>query len=383
MRLIPALSPLLTVPALAIAAVGGAHEPSPMSVRARAPLPAGAPTLLPELPRPFALPSRHPVRRTIAIAAGDTAALRRALATAQSGDEIVLAFGTYVGWWELGAHTGTGWVTIRSADTTGVRRARLVTPGKNQPALRVPPGVHRWRVVGLEFGAMAGVRDLNTLVFLGAADGQTKVTDDHPSDLVFDRVRMTAHDSLDLRRCLLGNADRWALLRSDLVCHGRSADAAAISAWAGARGVLIEGNRIAGSGHGIIFGGADAADSTLLPRDIVLRGNRIYKPMAWKGVYQAKTLVEFKVGRRVLLEGNLLEHHSAWRADRNALIGAFPNSRFPPSTRGAASLADVGFLDPSGADPSGFALRLTSAYRGLGAPIDTVLAATAGARALR
>ena len=485
---------------------------------------------LPTLPRGFVPPALYPSRRTVAIAGGDTAALRRALATARSGDEIVLASGTFVGWWELGAHAGDGWVTVRSADSSGgPKSAQLLTPGRNGPALRVPPGAHRWRLVGLTFGALPSVRNLNTLVFLGATDGQTRITDDHPSDLVFDRVRMVAHDSLDLRRCLLGNADRWALLRSDLMCHGRSADAHAIGAWTAARGVLIEGNRIAGSGHGVIFGGSDAADSTILPRDIVVRGNRIYKPTDWKGVYQAKTLVEFKVGRRVLLEGNVLEHHwvdaqtgfalllksvnqdggapwsvvedvtvrhnilrhsaaginlaarpekhpavpmarieivgnllygiggengrmlqiagdvqdvsivdntlvhagyansalavereeqparlivvqgnlmtageyswhspvgsgaaalthlagAAWHAERNVLIGSIPISKFPSGTRAAASLASVGFTDPSGVDPSGFALRPTSAYRGLGAPMDTVLSATAAARALR
>lgn len=530
MRSIPAFALLLAVPTLAVAAVRRAQQPRVTTDAELAHSVSGA--MLPELPRPFGRPTTHPVRRTVPIAAGDTAALRRALATARSGDEIVLAFGTYAGWWELGAHAGDGWVTVRSADTldtSGTRRARLLSPGKNRPALRVSPGAHRWRLLNVEFGALPAVRELNTLVFLGAADGHTKLTDDHPSDLVFDRVRIAAHGSLDLRRCLLGNADRWALQRSDLVCHGSSADAAAISAWTAARGVLIEGNRIAGSGHGILFGGSDAADSTLLPRDIVVRGNRIYKPTSWKGRYRAKTLVEFKVGRRVLLEGNVLEHHwadaqtgfalllksvnqdgtapwsvvedvtvrhnilrhsaaginlaarpethpavpmarveivgnllygiggengrmvqiggdvqdvaiagntllhsgyansaltvergarparllvvqgnlmtageygwhspagsgaaalthlagTAWRADRNALIGASANSKLPPGTRGAASLAEVGFLDPSGADPSGFALRPTSAYRGLGAPIDAVLAATAGARALQ
>jgi hypothetical protein len=521
--------------ALAVLASGGPARAAAQGVRTVSLSPLATTTVtpvdtmgatLPALPRAFAPPATFPVTRTVRVAARDTAALRRALATAQSGDEIVLAAGSYVGWWELRAHAGAGWVTVRSADTTGAAPARLLTPGKNGPALRVPPGAHRWRVVGVEFAALPAVRELNTLVFLGARDGQTKVTDDHPSDLVLDRVRMVAHDSLDLRRCLLGNADRWALLRSDLVCHGRSADAMAVGAWTAARGVLIEGNRIAGSGHGIIFGGNDAADSTLLPRDIAVRGNRIYKPTSWKGVYQAKTLVEFKVGRRVLLEGNVLEHHwadaqtgfalllksvnqdgsapwsvvedvtvrhnilrhsaaginlaarpeghpavpmarvaitgnllygiggengrmlqitgdvrdvvlagntllhagyansaltveagaekarrvvvrdnlmtageyswhsptgsgtaalthlagTAWRAERNVLIGAFPDRKFPAGTRAAATLAAIGFAAPEAGD---FRLPSSSPFAGFGAPIDAVMAATAGARAIR
>jgi hypothetical protein len=46
----------------------------------------------------------------------------------------------------------------------------------------------------------------------------------------------------------------------------------------------------------------------LVPSDIEIRGNHITRPMSWKGIWLVKNLVELKVGRRVLIEGNVLEN---------------------------------------------------------------------------
>jgi hypothetical protein len=175
----------------------------------------------------------------------------------------------------------------------------------------VDPGAAEWRFVGLEFGATPNIRPLalNTCVFIGAKDGQTTRTTVNPRDLVFDSVAVLAHDSLDLTRCMLLNGNRIAIRASRFVCHGVSTDAMALGAWTAAAQVLLEGNSIAGSGHGVIVGGNDPADSTLLPRDWVVRANRFYKPAAWQKRWGSKTLLEFKLMRRALIEGNVFEDH--------------------------------------------------------------------------
>jgi hypothetical protein len=66
-----------------------------------------------------------------------------------------------------------------------------------------------------------------------------------------------------------------------------------------------------------MFGGADPAIRGLVPSDIEIRGNHLFKPLTWlpgnpafAGVqWTIKNLMEFKNAQRVLVEGNLLENN--------------------------------------------------------------------------
>jgi hypothetical protein len=62
-----------------------------------------------------------------------------------------------------------------------------------------------------------------------------------------------------------------------------------------------------GAGENLIFGGTRPAISDLVPSDIEIRRNHLYTPIAWKGVWQKKNLLEFKNVARVLVEGNVME----------------------------------------------------------------------------
>jgi hypothetical protein len=212
---------------------------------------------------------------------------------------------------------GAGYATVRTdtvlpdraVDTTDLRwMAKIATRGANEPAMRIDAGVRGVRFRGIGFVALPNVTNLNTLVFVGMKDGQDTKTTVVPSEIVLDRVVMYAHDRLDVTRCALFNARRVALVRSTLWCHGGSPDAMALGGWTGSQQLLIEGNRITGNGHGILFGGNDAPDSTLMPRDLVIRGNRIYKPLSWHG-RPGKTLLELKMADGVEIAGNVFEGH--------------------------------------------------------------------------
>jgi hypothetical protein len=71
-----------------------------------------------------------------------------------------------------------------------------------------------------------------------------------------------------------------------------------------------------------MFGGGDPAIRDLVPSDIEIRGNHFSKPLAWRPghpgfagpAWSVKNLFELKNARRVLVEGNVLEH--AWQADQ-------------------------------------------------------------------
>src|SRR6185369_1567191 len=87
----------------------------------------------------------------------------------------------------------------------------------------------------------------------------------------------------------------------------------AIAGWNGPGPFTITNNYLEGSSENVLFGGADPSIPNLVPSDIVLRGNLIAKPQAWRTErWQVKNLFELKNARRVTIDGNVFEYN--WEA---------------------------------------------------------------------
>jgi hypothetical protein len=71
----------------------------------------------------------------------------------------------------------------------------------------------------------------------------------------------------------------------------------------------IANNHIEGGSQGIMFGGGDPNVPGLIPSDIEIRRNHVIRPLSWRGPWQAKNLLELKVGQRVLIEANVFENN--------------------------------------------------------------------------
>ena len=61
----------------------------------------------------------------------------------------------------------------------------------------------------------------------------------------------------------------------------------------------------------VVFGGGTSTIADQTPSDVTLRGNHVTRPLAWKGVWQVKNLLETKHVRRLLVEGNVFENNWA------------------------------------------------------------------------
>ena len=61
-----------------------------------------------------------------------------------------------------------------------------------------------------------------------------------------------------------------------------NADSQAINGYNGAGPFTIENNYLEGAGENVLFGGADPAVTNLVPSNIVLRRNHLFKPLAWR-----------------------------------------------------------------------------------------------------
>jgi len=147
-------------------------------------------------------------------------------------------------------------------------------------------------------------------VLLGDGSGIQKQLSQVPSDLILDRVYIHGQPNVSLKRCVALNSASTAIIDSQLLeCHGRGFDSQAILGWNGPGPYLIQNNRLEGAGEIIMFGGVTPAIPNLVPSDITIRRNYLYRPMSWKGVWTVKNLFELKNAQRLLVEGNVLENN--------------------------------------------------------------------------
>jgi hypothetical protein len=272
-----------------------------------------------------------PGGNTINVAAGGD--LQAALNSAQPGDEVVLQAGaTYTGNFLLPVKSGASFITLRSSRCaelpTGVRvtpaqsalMARLATPNV-APVLTAPVRSHHWRVQCLEFTQGAAVGSWGySLIDLGEGDvaGQQNTLDAVPHDLEFDRLLVRARDDRTaVQRGITLNSASTSITNSHISgIKWAGVDTQAVGGWNGPGPFLIENNYLEAAGENIIFGGAATAIPGLVPSDITITNNHLFKPLSWRigdssyagTAWTVKNLLELKSARRVRVEGNTLEN---------------------------------------------------------------------------
>jgi biofilm PGA synthesis N-glycosyltransferase PgaC len=313
---------------------GGTIAPSHASAEAVA-VDAPAHNYAPELPRfKVEIPDLKTEGRTIHVAAGGD--LQRAIDEAKGGDRIELEpRATYEGPFRLKAKDGDQWIVITSS-AAPPRPGRHVQPSD---AARMPklvssadfvvsadPGAHHYRFVALEFAPKTG-SFVNTLIQLG--DNGTS-PDMVPHHLIVDRCYVHGDARIGGRRGIALNAANAAVIDSYLSDFKEvGADSQAVSGWSGPGPFRIAGNYLEAAGENIMFGGADPKIPDLVPADIEIVHNHLAKPLGWKkghatfeGVeWTVKNLFELKNARRVLVDGNLLEHN--WPQAQNGFAILF------------------------------------------------------------
>ncbi len=253
---------------------------------------------------------------------GFVAALRRA----ERGDEIVLAPGVvYRGPFELPNKSGEGWITIRSGSSDRLPAGQRIGPDDRDlmPVLEaesghdavvsVEPGASHYRLIGLEVRPVAG-EFLHNLVLIGRGDENEQAL---PHHIVIDRCFVHGDPEVGARRGIALNARHAAVTGSyvsDIKEVGQ--DSQAIAGWNGPGPFAIINNYLEGAGENLMFGGATAAIDKLVPSDIEIRGNYLSKPLSWRiedpsyagKPWAVKNILELKNARRVLIDGNTLEH---------------------------------------------------------------------------
>jgi hypothetical protein len=307
---------------VALAAAGSAFAARPADDTAPAPA---------ELPRVTVTTTYPAGGRTVRV--GANANLQSALDAARPGDVLLLPPGaTYVGNFALrnkgqtprGAPAG-GWIVVRTdvpdaalgaagtrmtpSRAASLRLARIMSPN-NESAVGTEAGAHHWLFTGLEIGATAAARQINTLVRFGTGADEQRTISSVPHHLVVDRSYLHGNPTLDLRRCMTFNSATTAVVDSWLTeCHSNNSDSQAVLGYNGGGPFKIENNYLAAGHEVVLFGGGDPAIIEMLPSDIEVRHNHITRPLAWRKKWQVKNLFETKNVRRLLVEGNVLENN--------------------------------------------------------------------------
>lgn len=251
--------------------------------------------------------------------------LQQAIDRAQAGQTLLLAAGaTYVGNFNLPAHAGDAFITIKTegegdglpGDAVRItpadapRLAKLQSPTR-KPVLRTAPGSHHWRLELLEFLPTAdGAGDIITLGDGGPAQSSLDVV---PHHLVIDRCYVHGDAAKGQKRGIALNSASTTITNSYVSnIKGMGQDTQAIAGWNGPGPYRIENNYLEGAGENFLLGGADPPIQGLITADVVFRRNHLAKPVAWRTEgWQVKNLFELKNARRVLVEDNVMEY--AWK----------------------------------------------------------------------
>ena len=292
------------------------------NLAATSPVPSVGDATLPRVYLTTTVASTPSAGRTLRVAAGGN--LQRALDTAIAGDRILLAAGaSFRGNFTIRPKPRGipgGWITVMSdgqlpAEGTRVSPAmastmafpKLVSPGLISTLITQGPAT-RWRFIGLEITVDPSVTMNQGLVLAGDASSVQNSSDKVPSDLIFDRIYAHGQPALDLRKCFAFNAASTALIDSYVSeCHS-TFDAQAVTGTNGPGPFKIVNNYLEAAAENISWGGAPVWIANMVPADFEIRRNYISKPLAWKSTWLTKNLIEFKVGRRILIEGNVLEN---------------------------------------------------------------------------
>ena len=243
--------------------------------------------------------------------------LQAAVDRANSGDIIELQAGAaYTGEIILPNKPLTDFVTIRSSAADRLPEGKRVGPAQadlmakilardEKAAVTTAAGAHHYRFVGIEFMPNSAKYVYN-LVFFGA---NTPRPADVPHHLEIDRSYLHPFRTGVTRRGIGLNSSDSVVKNSYIEGFGfHQEETQGICGWSGSRNIKIVNNYIEGGAENIMFGGSDPANAELIPSDIEIRGNHLFKPAAWQGKATMKNLFELKNAKRVQFIGNYLEN---------------------------------------------------------------------------
>ncbi len=304
------------------------------SASAETPLPlqTPAPRNSAELPRVF-VDTTMPVQTGKVRKVTECSELQPAIRAAEYGDTIEIdARLTCVGQFTLPEKTtGSGWILIETSAIAnlpleGTRinptihsafMPKILTNTGNGHALRALARAHHYRLIGIEFGQTVGISTTDAILLL---DSGASALTDYAKFLVVDRCYVHGNPASTARRGIGIGGNYIAVVDSyisDMKDSG--SDTQAVGGWNFQGPLKIVNNFLEAAGENIVFGGSAPVVEGVVPSDIEIRGNHLYKPLRWRpgnpefagARWLVKNSFEVKSGQRILFEGNVVENNWA------------------------------------------------------------------------
>ena len=264
--------------------------------------------------------------------------LQAALNAAQPGDQILLEAGaTFRGPFTVPVKSGSDWIVVRTSapDSSLPPYGSRITPAWSsslpkivttgtRAALLTAPGAHHFRFIGIEFAVADGVALNYGIVTLGDGSSAQRALSQVPYALVFDRVYVHGNSTGNMMRGFALNSASTAVVNSYVAdIHAVGFDTQAIAGWNGPGPFKIANNSLEAAAENVLFGGSDPSILNLVPSDIEVRGNYMFKPLSWRqgsatyaGIpWSIKNIFELKNAQRVLVDGNVIEQN--WPESQN------------------------------------------------------------------
>ncbi len=193
--------------------------------------------------------------------------------------------------------------------------APKIRQGATGYAMSTDDAAHHWRLTGLEFcpGPSAPALTFG-LVWMGPVSGSGAQGDtyaDMPSYVTIDRCYIHGDSTHDILHGVGMQCDYMALVDSYLSeFHYEFNDTTGISSWMCNGPLKIQHNYIEALTENLLFGGAEPLHPNVCLADVEIRANTFIKDPTWVGVRNnIKTLLELKIGKRILIEGNIFRNN--------------------------------------------------------------------------
>lgn len=275
----------------------------------------------PPLPPP---PPPPPTGTVVTVPSGGN--LQAAIDAATAGTTIVLdPAGTYSQITLRNKGPLTTPITIKSSTTLAIGvRVTAATPlpkivsNDGLAPIRAEQRASNYVLDGLAPQPVAGNGGMALVEF--GSDSATLSTD-QPDAIVLQHMKILADPTIGGKRGIAAQT-RTFTLRDSYIAGFKwiGQDSQGFAAWNGPGPYTIENNYVEASGENILFGGADARSPANQPRNVIIRGNYVTKPVAWKAnaSIQVKTGIEIKDALGVLIENNTVEN--TWHSAQNGYL---------------------------------------------------------------
>ena len=295
---------------------------------------------LPELPHTCSIITKLPdlqnfTIKTVGPVNRDYKDLQQAIDAAQGKCMLVLDAGaTFKGSFRLPKKSINSWIIITSSAMANLppenQRVRpsdamnmpkiMTTNLSGLPTFYTEHGASYYRLIGLEITADTAVKESYGLVQLGNGFNSSiqNTLSQQARQIIIDRCYIHGHSFGNIMKCGVRlDCAESAIIDSYISdFHSIGYDAQAIAGVNGSGPFKIINNYLEASGENLLFGGGVPSIPDLVPSDIEILRNHFYKPFSWRTTdpsyrgnhWTIKNLFELKTGKRILLDGNILEN---------------------------------------------------------------------------